>query len=66
VLVAGGKLLILSESGELLLAQPDSKQFRPLGKVQVNRKPCWAPPSLSNGLLYTRNNDGKVSCFDLR
>jgi outer membrane protein assembly factor BamB len=66
VLVAGGKLLVLAESGELILAQPDPKQFRQLGKVQVNRKPCWAPPAFANGLLYSRNNDGKVSCFDLR
>jgi outer membrane protein assembly factor BamB len=66
VLVAGGKLLVLVESGELILAQPDPKQFKSLGKVQVNRKPCWAPPAFANGLFYSRNNDGKVSCFDLR
>lgn len=66
VLLVAGKVLVLSESGELILVQPDPKQFHPLGRVQVNRKPCWAPPAFANGLLYTRNNDGKVTCFDLR
>lgn len=65
-LVVGGKLLVLSESGELILAQPDPKEFKQLGRAQVNRKPCWAPPAFANGLLYTRNNDGKAACFDLR
>ena len=66
VLVAANKLLVLSESGELLLVEPDPSAFKPLGKVQANRKPCWAPPAFSNGLLYTRNNDGKLTCMDLR
>lgn len=66
VLLVGGKVLVLSESGELILLQPDPKQFNPQGRIQVNRKPCWAPPAFANGLLYTRNNDGKVTCFDLR
>jgi len=66
ILVVDGKLLVLSESGELLLVSPDSTQFKPLGKVQVNRKPCWAPPAFSNGLFYSRNNDGALTCFDLR
>ena len=66
VIVAGSKLLVLSESGEVILVQPDAKEFRQLGRMQVNRKPCWAPPAFANGLLYSRNNDGKVTCFDLR
>jgi len=66
ILVVQGKLLVLSESGELLLVQPDAKAFNQLASVQVNRKPCWAPPALADGLFYSRNNDGKVTCFDLR
>jgi outer membrane protein assembly factor BamB len=66
ILVAAGKLLVLSESGELLLVQPDAKGFQQLGSHQVNKKPCWAPPAFSDGLLYTRNNDGRVTCIDLR
>ena len=66
VLLAAGKLLVLSESGELLLVKPDPSACNPLGKVQVNRKPCWAAPSFANGLFYSRNNDGKVTCYDPR
>ena len=66
VLLAGGKLIVLSDAGELVLAEADPAGYRELGTVQVNKKTCWAPPSLANGLLYTRNNDGKVACVDLR
>lgn len=66
ILVAAGRLLVLSESGELILVQPGPENFNPLGRVQVNRKPCWAPPAFANGLFYSRNNDGRVTCFDLR
>jgi len=66
ILLVEGKLLVLSESGELLLVQPDTNAFNQLASLQMNKKPCWAPPALANGLLYSRNNDGKVTCFDLR
>ncbi len=66
IILAEGKLLVLSESGELMLVQPDPKDYHVLGTIQVNRKPCWAPPAFSGGLFYSRNNDGQLTCFDLR
>jgi outer membrane protein assembly factor BamB len=66
IISAGGMLLVLSESGELILLHPNPGRFEEAGRVQVNKKPCWAPPAFANGLFYTRNNEGRLTCFDLR
>lgn len=66
ILCVNGLLLVLSESGELLLVKPDPNAMDQLGSIQVNRKPCWAPPAFSNGLFYSRNNDGRLACVDMR
>ena len=66
IIYSNGKLLVLSESGELFLLDPDREKYSERGRIQANRKPCWAPPSFANGLFYTRNNDGVLTCVDLR
>lgn len=63
---AEGRLLILSEKGELLLADPSPDDLRLLARAQVLGGLCWTPPSLANGLVYVRNATGDVCCVDLR
>ena len=60
-----GKLLILSDKGELIAADPDPASFKLLCRVQVIEGLCWTPPTLANGLLFVRNSKGKVVCVDL-
>jgi outer membrane protein assembly factor BamB len=66
VLLVDSRLIVQTDGGEILLTLPDASGYQNLGSAQVNKKTCWAPPAFANGLLYTRNNDGKASCVDLR
>ena len=65
VIAAGGKLIVLTERGELVLATATGAAFRELGRAQILDGTCWSQPSLSNGRLYCRNHEGTVACFAL-
>jgi glucose dehydrogenase len=56
VMRAGDRLLMLEEKGELVLIQPDPKEYRELARAKVCGQ-TWAHPALSDGRLYVR--DGK-------
>jgi len=64
--LAGKILMILSLDGELILAPADPSGFKPVLRFRAMEKPCWTPPVLANGLLYIRNGEGNIACFDLR
>jgi outer membrane protein assembly factor BamB len=66
VICAGGKLLVLTEKGELVLAEASPGGFKPMARAQVLGGLCWTPPALANGLLYVRNAKGELLCLDLR
>jgi outer membrane protein assembly factor BamB len=66
VIVAGGKLIALSGTGELMIAPATPAGFRPVARAQVLGGKCWTAPVLANGLLYARNGRGDVVCVDLR
>ena len=66
LLCADGKLIILSEKGELLLAEASPSGFKPLARAQVLGGLCWTPPALAHGRLYVRNAKGEMLCLDLR
>lgn len=61
----GGKLLVLSEKGELLLAEASPAGFKPLARAKVLNKVCWTPPALADGRLYVRNARGELRCLRL-
>ena len=65
VTLAGDRLLILRETGELILADASPDRFRPIARAQVLDPPVRAYPALANGYLYARNEDTLV-CLDLR
>jgi outer membrane protein assembly factor BamB len=60
-----GKLIVLSDKGELLLAEASPTGFQALARAQVLGGLCWTPPALANGLLYVRNAKGDLLCLDL-
>jgi outer membrane protein assembly factor BamB len=66
LICAGGKLIVLSEKGELLIGDASPESFKPLARAQVLGGLCWTPPALANGLLYVRNAKGDVLCLDLQ
>jgi len=64
VIVAAGKLIVLSERGELLVAPADGDSFRPSLRQQVLGGRSWVQPSLANGCLLLRNNQGDLVALD--
>ena len=66
VTVADNKLLILSDRGELVLAEVSPKAFKPIARAQVIGGKCWTVPVLANGRIYCRNAQGTLVCLDVR
>ena len=65
LIVAGGKLVILTEKGELVLAPATSEAFKPTVRAKVLQSESRAHAALANGMLYARDKDTLV-CVDLR
>ena len=65
VALADGRLVIMRESGELVLAAAAPDAFTPLARAQILPPVVRAYPALAGGLLYVRNTDTLV-CVDLR
>jgi outer membrane protein assembly factor BamB len=66
LMIADGKLLIISERGELVLAKATPDRFEELARAQVLGGKCWITPVLSNGRIYCRNAQGHLVCLDVR
>jgi outer membrane protein assembly factor BamB len=65
ITIAGGKLLILNEKGELILSEPDPTGFKDLGRSQNIGPTCWSIPVLCNQRIYLRNSRGQLVCLDV-
>ena len=61
--VADGKVLILDDGGNLLLAEVTRKGYRELAKSKVCHG-TFNCPALANGRLFVRDN-AEVICLDL-
>lgn len=66
VMAADGRLIVLTESGELLVAKATSEGFRPSARAKVLDGKCWTVPVLANGRLYCRNAAGDLVCLDVQ
>ena len=65
LIMADGKLILLSDKGELVLAEASPTAFTPLARAKVLNGVCWIPPALADGRLYLRNAKGDLCCVDL-
>lgn len=65
VTLAGNRLVIVRESGELLMAAASPKSFQQIAAAQVLPATVRAYPALSDGILYLRN-DNTLVAVDLR
>jgi outer membrane protein assembly factor BamB len=65
VTLAGTRLLILRENGELVLAAASPDGFTPVARAQILPATVRAYPAIAGGLVYVRNDDTLV-CLDLR
>ncbi len=55
ILKAGDHLLVLNESGEAVLVEPNPTAYRQLQRFQAVEGKCWNSPALNDGILYARS-----------
>lgn len=65
LMAADGKLIVLSEKGELVVAPATPAGFKPVARAQVLGGKCWTTPVLANGRIYCRNAAGDTVCVDV-
>ena len=67
LMLADGKLIILSDKGKLAIAEASPTGFKELASAQIlPKKKCWTIPVLANGRIYARNNPGgHLVCLDV-
>jgi outer membrane protein assembly factor BamB len=66
IMLADGRLIGLSDKGELMVIEPDPSAFKVISRAQVLGGKCWTVPTLANGRIYCRNAKGDVVCLDVR
>ncbi len=66
MILAGDKMILLTERGELLLVEATPTAYRELARAQVfTAGPCRAQIALSGGRLYARDQK-KLKCFEIK
>ena len=66
LMIAGGKLIILDEKGDLVIADATPKGYRERARAKVLDGRCWVMPVLANGRIYAKDNMGQLVCLDVR
>ena len=64
VTLAGDRLLVLTEKGELIQAPATSTGFKPSARAQILPFGARAHPALAEGRFYARSKD-QLHCVDL-
>jgi len=65
LIAAAGKLIVLGEKGQLVVAEASLDAFKPLARAQVLGGKCWTAPVLANARIYCRNARGDLVCVDV-
>ena len=66
IIIADGKIIALSGTGELLNEPATPDAFKPSARAQVLGGKCWTAPVLANGFIYARNSRGDIVAVDAR
>lgn len=64
--VADGKLVLLNEKGTLMVADAAEDAYHERFSGKVLDGTCWTAPVVCNGLVYVRNDKGRLIALDLR
>ena len=67
LMLADGKLIALSENGNLVIAAASPNGYKVLssGRIFKAGRQCWSMPVLSDGLIYARNPAGDMVCVNV-
>ena len=62
------RLIVVSEKGELLVAEASREGFEVLARTQIfnGEGVCWTMPVLAEGRIYLRDSLGRLVCRDHR
>lgn len=61
-----GKLVILSERGELVIADASPAAFTEISRTQALSGKCWSSPAIADGRIYCRNAKGDLVCLAVK
>jgi outer membrane protein assembly factor BamB len=64
VILAGDKLLALSDAGDLVLIDPNAKEYKELARMKAVAGKCWGTPSIAENRIYVRSSK-EGACFEL-
>ncbi len=65
VLIADGKLFVLTQDGSLLIGPASTTGYKPTTAAKILDGRCWTVPVLWEGKLYARDLE-RVVCFSLK
>jgi len=57
-------ILVISESGEVILLAADPEKLTELGRFQALNGKTWNHPVVAHGRLYVRNAE-EIACYEL-
>jgi outer membrane protein assembly factor BamB len=63
--IAGDRLVILSDQGELVCAKASSDDFQELSRAKVLEGKCWTVPVLVDNHVFCRSAEGRLVCVEL-
>lgn len=66
LIAAGGRLIALTELGELIIIEANPHAYTELAYARVLGNRCWSSPAFSGGRVFARTGKGSVVCVDLR
>jgi outer membrane protein assembly factor BamB len=66
LMIAHGKLVVLDEQGDLVIADATPAGYHELARARVISGRSWVMPVLANGRIYAKNNTGQMVCLDVR
>jgi len=65
LMLADGKLIIMGDKGDLVIAEASPDGFKEISHAKVLSGLCWTVPVLSGGKIYCRNHEGDLVCLDV-
>jgi len=66
LMAADGKLIVLGEKGNLVVAQATPEKYSPISEAKILTGRCWTVPVLANARIYARNAAGDIVCLDVK
>ena len=63
-ILVGDSLLVMAESGDVILLDPNPQESRELARFSALKQKTWNPPALAGEYLLVRN-DKQAACYRL-